>query len=133
MLTQNSDKTTRKLTLPPILSSADGTTAIEGLLEACVPATFGKKGDEVLDELYRKAVKLDSNQFSTSFNPYEVGIIDTIAQSLLPGIAKPFSDGKSKYEENLGAIAELYKLNVSLPNTYAQKSLHCDDTRAFEV
>lgn len=91
-----------------------GTTAIEELLKACTPATFGKKGKEVLDESYRKAVKLDSNEFSTSFNPYEVGIIDAIAQSLLPGIAKPFSDRESKHEENLGVIAELYKLNVSI-------------------
>ena len=67
----------------------------------------------MLDESYRQAVKLDSNQFSTSFNPYEVGIIDAIAQSLLPGIARPFSDGNS-YDENLGVIAELYKLNVGL-------------------
>lgn len=118
-LTQNftTGETTRKITLPPIESSANGTTSIEGLLKACAPATFGKKGDEVLDESYRKAVKLDSNQFSTSFNPYEVGIIDANSQSLLPGIAEPFSDRESKYEEHLGVIAELYKLNVSLPQT----------------
>lgn len=106
-------KAIRKLTLPPIVSSTRGTTAIDELLKACAPATFGKKGEEVLDESYRKAVKLDSNQFSTSFNPYEVGIIDAIAQSLLPGIARPFSDG-NLYEEHLGVIAELYKLNVRL-------------------
>ena len=125
-------KTIRKLTLPSILSSANGETTIEGLLQACAPATFGNKGDEVLDETYRKAVKLDSNQFSTSFIPYEVGIIETIAQSLLPGIAKPFFDGKSKYEEHLGVIAELYKLNVSLTKTCVQQSLHYNDTGALE-
>lgn len=48
----NTGKTIHKLTLPPIVSSQTGTTAIEGLLKACAPATFGKKGDEVLDETY---------------------------------------------------------------------------------
>lgn len=114
------------------MSSTNGTTPLEGLLKACAPATFGKKGDEVLDESYRKAVKLDSNQFSTSFNPYEVGIIDAIAQSLLPGIVRPFSDGNSKHEEHLGVAAELYKLNVSQSLIQAQKGLHCNDATAFE-
>lgn len=117
-------KAIRKLTLPPIVSNTSGTVAIEELLKACTPATFGKKGQEVLDESYRKAVKLDSDQFSTSFNPYEAGIIDAIAQSLLPGIAKPFSDGESKHEENLGVIAELYKLNVRLPKASTQMRQH---------
>lgn len=85
------------------------------------PATLGKEGEEVLDESYRKAVKLDCNQFSTSFSSYEVGTIDAIAQNLLPGIAKPFSGRKSKYEEHLGEIAEFYKLNVSLPTTFMPK------------
>ena len=69
----------------------------------------------MLDESYRKAVKLDSDQFCTSFNPHEVGIVDAIAQSMLPAIANPFSDRHSKHMEHLGVIAELYKLNVSEP------------------
>ena len=102
-----------KLTLPPIEPQTSSTPAVEELLQACAPATFGQKGEEVLDESYRKAVKLDSDQFCTSFNPHEVGIVDAITQSMLPAIAKPFSDGRSKHEENLGVVAELYKLNVS--------------------
>ncbi len=111
-------KAIRKITLP-IESRTRGTAAIEELLKTCTPATFGKKGKEVLDASYRKAIKLDSDQFSTTFNPYEVGIIDAISQSLLPGIARPFSQGASQYEEqyeeHLGVIAELYKLNVGIP------------------
>ncbi len=107
-------KAIRKITLP-IESRTRGTAAIEELLKTCTPATFGKRGKEVLDASYRKAIKLDSDQFSTTFNPYEVGIIDAISQSLLPGIAKPFSDETSQYEEHLGVIAELYKLNVGIP------------------
>ena len=115
-------KAIRKLTLPPITSRTRGTAAVEELLKACAPATFGRKGEEVLDESYRKAVKLDNNQFCTSFNPHEVGIIDAIAQSILPAIAKPFSDRESKHEEHLGVIAELYKLNVSPPRIRRPKT-----------
>ena len=86
------------------------------LLEDCSPATFGKKGEEVLDESYRKAAKLDSDQFSTNFYPHDVGIISAIAETLLPGITTPFTDTESIWEEHLGVIAELYKLNVCIPH-----------------
>ena len=79
----------------------------------CAPATFGVGGEEVLDETYRKAVKLDARQFPTSFNPYDVGIVDAISQVLLPGIAEPFADGKVAVGDNSGVVAELYTLNVS--------------------
>ena len=67
-----------------------------------------------MDEAYRKALKLDSDRFSTTFSPYETGIIGAITQTLLPGFAKPFTKGNSKAPafECLGVIAELYKLNV---------------------
>lgn len=92
-----------------------GTDAtVQDLLDNCAPASFGKNGKDVLDESYRKAVKLDVDQFSTNFNPYELGIIGAIAQTLLPGIAKPIADkaGEHTFVESLGVIAELYKLNV---------------------
>lgn len=68
------------------------------------PATFGFHGKDVLDESYRKASKLEPSQFSTTFNPYELGIIDTVAQALLPS---------AKAADSYRAVrAELYKLNV---------------------
>ena len=108
-----SEETTRKLTFP-LAKVDDGVTAIEGLLRDCAPATFGMGGEEVLDESYRKAVKLDAHQFSTNFNPYDIGIVDAISQILLPGIAKPFADGKAASGDSSGVVAELYSLNVSL-------------------
>lgn len=77
------------------------------LLKGCDPATFGLGGEAVLDESYRKAVKLDNNEFTTSFNPYEFGIIDKIGQLLLPSITTKRS------LQLRGVRAELYKLNVS--------------------
>lgn len=72
------------------------------ILEDCQPATFGVGSKEVLDEEYRKAGKLDDTAFSTSFNPYEHGIMDTINQVLAQGA----------HREGLGVRAEMYKLNV---------------------
>ncbi len=107
-----SGKTTRKLALPPDDSVEDSAT-ITALLKHCTPATFGKDGEEVLDGSYREAVKLDANQFSTNFHPSDVGILDNITQVLLPDIAKSIANGKTTFQDNLGVVAELYKLNVS--------------------
>lgn len=74
------------------------------LVNEADPATFGLHGKDVLDESYRKASKLDPSQFSTSFNPYELGIIDTVAQALLPS-----TKAADSYQ---GVRAELYNLNV---------------------
>ena len=56
----SSEETTRKLTFP-LTEVDDGVTGIEGLLRDCAPATFGVGGEEVLDESYRMAVKLDAH------------------------------------------------------------------------
>jgi hypothetical protein len=104
-----SGKAIRKMTLPAV----QGTPAISELLNDCSPATFGHKGREVLDQSYRQAVKLDSHQFCTSFNPYDFGIIDAIAQTLLPEVTQVSSDTRTEFREHWGVVAELYKLNVS--------------------
>jgi hypothetical protein len=59
----------------------------------------------MFDEFYRKATKMDRSAFSVDFCPYEVGIIDTIAQILLPNSRDCVGTS--------GIRAELYKLNVS--------------------
>lgn len=76
----------------------------QALFSACQPASFGRGGEEVLDEDYRKAGKLDHDDFATSFCPYEAGIIDVVAQLLLP---------QTSQEKHMRSIrAELYKLNI---------------------
>lgn len=74
----------RKLVLP-VGEDPKGRAALKKLLQDCAPATFGKDGVDVLDESYRKAAKLDNSQFSTTCNSHDVGIIDVIAQTVLPG------------------------------------------------
>jgi len=58
---------------------------------------------QVLDEKYRKATKLEPDQFATTFCPYKAGIVDVINQVLVPNIS---ADGS----EQRGVRAELYKL-----------------------
>ncbi|KAF2771371.1 hypothetical protein EJ03DRAFT_268957, partial [Teratosphaeria nubilosa] len=72
-----------------------------GLINACVPASFGRGGENVFDESYRRAGALSAEDFMTDFCPYEAGIIDIVTQLLLPPM--------SKWR---GIRAELYKLNV---------------------
>jgi hypothetical protein len=48
---------------------------------------------------------MDRSAFSTDFCPYEVGVVDTIAQMLLPSTSSGVS--------TRGVRAELYKFNVS--------------------
>lgn len=79
--------------------------SFEQLLKDCEPASFGRGGECVMDETYRKAGKLDSSAFSCDFNPYSLGIIDTIAQALIPTLAQ-------RTNQSHGLRAELYKLNV---------------------
>ena len=49
-------------------------------------ATFGRGGEDVLDEGYRRAKKLDRWQFATNFHPAEYGILDEVSQILLPTV-----------------------------------------------
>lgn len=80
------------------------TQPLQVLLKLCAPAPFGRGKEEVLDDAYHKASKLDPAQFATTFCPYECGIVDVVAQLLLPEARHA---GQSR-----GVRAELYKLNV---------------------
>lgn len=65
---------------------------------------FGKGGENVLDETYRKAGDIDSSKTCTSPNLAETSIMDTISQVL----------GQSDQTRQIGGVrAQLYKLNVS--------------------
>jgi hypothetical protein len=84
------------------------------LIKDMAPATFGLGSEHVYDESYRKATKLDQTGFSSSFSPYELGIVDTIAQTLLPSLRHS--------KQTRSVKAELYKLNVSFTPTLPQRT-----------
>ena len=77
---------------------------LQHLADTCAPATFGVAGEDVYDETYRKAGKLDNKDFAIAFDARSSSLIDAIRTELLV--------------ENLGRVKsedlniELYKLNV---------------------
>ncbi len=90
-------------------SSGSGMARLKALLHDCEPATFGRGREDVLDESYRKATKLDASAFATDLCPYALGIVNTAAELLMPGDGL----GWSRAVE-----AELYKLNVGWPTPH---------------
>ncbi|KAI7788131.1 2og-fe oxygenase family protein [Diaporthe eres] len=106
-----------KLKFP--LDHSDYTTVInmQQLLQDMQPATFGYKGQDVLDASYRKASKLDPSHFACTFSPHEIGIIDEVARILLPGFEDKTKPKKNtpcepQVERVTVMRAELYKLDV---------------------
>ncbi|RJE24678.1 hypothetical protein PHISCL_02993 [Aspergillus sclerotialis] len=98
-----------KLILPIIDDDTEkGLDALERLVNACDPATFGRGDQDVLDTRYRKADKMDTDEFLTSFHPADFGILQNIEQILLPSVS---SDLENKLQFRR-IRAEIYKLNV---------------------
>ncbi|KAL4251209.1 hypothetical protein ABKN59_006301 [Abortiporus biennis] len=83
----------------------DTIAQLEELANACSAAKFGLNQQDVLDETYRKAGKMDSDNFLIRFNPYESRIIRIIQNELLD-------------DEDTDVCAELYKLNVYGPGSF---------------
>ncbi|KAK7458793.1 hypothetical protein VKT23_009799 [Stygiomarasmius scandens] len=51
----------------------------------CSGATFGRRQEDVLDKTYRKAKKLDLQNFATTFDLNSTGIMDVVTAHLLDG------------------------------------------------
>jgi hypothetical protein len=95
----------------PLVEKRSG-SGFQELLRACTPSALGRsEGSERVGEL-------DVQNFSTDFHPHDCGIIDTIAQTLIPGIERSrLEKGKEWVErrDELSEVkAELLRLNVSL-------------------
>ncbi|OJJ97431.1 hypothetical protein ASPACDRAFT_123315 [Aspergillus aculeatus ATCC 16872] len=120
--TARSDSTARKLVLPlDELVPQSSAAALDDLVAACQPASFGRNGEEILDPSYRLAGKIDPANFASSFHPADFGILQMVENVLLPGISEKdlgCEEGGSKKVMSRSARhyrklhAELYKLNV---------------------
>ncbi|KAE8369726.1 hypothetical protein BDV27DRAFT_172386 [Aspergillus caelatus] len=99
----------RHLSLPLRADAEDANPEmLQHLIGSCGPASFGRGEETVIDLSYRKAGKLEPENFATSFHPADFGIIETIEKVLLPGIV-------GEAANRLGSrkiYAELYKLNI---------------------
>ncbi|KAI0345605.1 hypothetical protein BDW22DRAFT_894553 [Trametopsis cervina] len=80
---------------------------LRALSEACDPATFGRADQDVYDESYRKAGKLDTTHFAVNFHPGPAGLLNDIRDVLLEGC-----------DLDTDVTAELYKLNVYGPGSF---------------
>ncbi|KAI1789980.1 hypothetical protein LXA43DRAFT_922787, partial [Ganoderma leucocontextum] len=78
---------------------------LQHIADTCAPATFGVAGQDVYDETYRKAGKLDNKDFMIGFDVSRSSLVDVIRTELLVENPKR----TVKYED---ANIELYKLNV---------------------
>ncbi|KAI0629944.1 hypothetical protein C8Q77DRAFT_1035297, partial [Trametes polyzona] len=92
---------------------------LQHLAEVCDPATFGLGHQDVYDETYRKAGKLDASDFMIRFSPEAAGILDIVRSELLV-------EGRGKDAQNVRA--ELYKLNVYGPQAFFKA--HVDTPRS---
>ena len=73
---------------------------VQHLADSCDAASFGRGGEDVHDESYRKAGKLDKLYFATNFCPELSGLMDAVRPYILEG------------HNDKALKAELYKLNV---------------------
>ncbi|KAF6829211.1 oxidoreductase [Colletotrichum musicola] len=106
----------------PLATDADSASFAQ-LLQDMQPATFGLGDKHVLDEEYRKAIKLPVTAFSVSFSPYELGIIDT------PMIqwAAFYSDCEHEVHE----VTSGHRVTVTY-NLYATKAAMCTSLSSLD-
>lgn len=105
-------------------------SAFLNLISTCEPATFGRRGKDVYDEQYRKATKLDTEDFLTDICPYELGIIDIVQQLLMPSVKRKGTETASgESQEDLPAI----KADVELLHAAVEGSTELDSMTVTEI
>ncbi|KAG9552016.1 hypothetical protein KCU71_g8999, partial [Aureobasidium melanogenum] len=100
------------------------------LISTCEPATFGRGDKDVYDEQYRKATKLDTEDFLADFCPYETGIIDIVQQLLMPSVNRKVTGVAPKEsQENLPIL----KADVKLLRAAIEGSTELDSMTVTEI
>ncbi|KAF8196338.1 hypothetical protein K438DRAFT_1968053 [Mycena galopus ATCC 62051] len=92
------------------------------LESACQKATFGVDQADVLDEMYRKAGKIDLNKFASRLDVVSSGLLDAISPDMLVG---------QSVDSDQVLRAELYKLNVYGPGSFFKA--HRDTPRGEDM
>jgi len=90
---------------------------LKHLSDTCDVATFGRNQEEVVDETYRKAGKLDSTYFSVKLDGAITELLDVVSTELL--------------QEDTPIRAELYKLNVYGKDSFFKS--HKDTPRGISM
>ncbi|THH13624.1 hypothetical protein EW146_g6617 [Bondarzewia mesenterica] len=101
------------------LANADEDELVH-LFDACDPATFGRNKENVFDETYRKARKMDTSNFQCAFDAERLGLVNIACGNLT------FGESWLKIVK-----AELYKLNVYGPGSFFKP--HKDTPRGKDM
>ncbi|KAI0747530.1 hypothetical protein C8Q74DRAFT_1222904 [Fomes fomentarius] len=88
------------------------------LAESCQPAKFGVNQQDVFDETYRKASKLDAEDFVVRYDPVRSGVLDIVHSEL----------AIDRLVKQDAIRAELYKLNIYGPGSFFKP--HVDTPRS---
>jgi hypothetical protein len=112
-----SDGSVARLHFPP-LPIRNNYSGLEDLLRACSPSLPSSALKSNRRQDWGGAGSLDARHFSTDFHPHNCGILDTIAQTLLPGINESIKNkGKSGGDDMHRVTSELIGLEVSSPSS----------------
>ncbi|KAI0710815.1 hypothetical protein C8Q76DRAFT_72977 [Earliella scabrosa] len=101
-------------------TTADHVQALDELERACEAATFGRNQETVLDESYRRAGKMDVENFVSALDVEKCGLLDVVRAGLLTG-----------KQEDKPVRTELYKLNVYGKDAFFKA--HKDTPRGTDV
>ncbi|KIY48945.1 hypothetical protein FISHEDRAFT_32048, partial [Fistulina hepatica ATCC 64428] len=102
--------------------AAANVSQLRDLSAACEPAPFGLNGENVFDEHYRLARKMDTTQFSMPFDVYCSGLIQVVETELV----KNSTDSPNSY-----IVPELYMLNIYETGGFFKA--HVDTPRAANM
>jgi hypothetical protein len=104
----HNDSHARQVVLPLSGAGVSNEDVLQELVRDCAPATFGRGEQDVLDPAYRKAGKMDTEAFATTFDLAQFGILENVEQILLPSVG---NDNESNLRLRK-LSARLYNLNV---------------------
>ncbi|TDL25169.1 hypothetical protein BD410DRAFT_743915 [Rickenella mellea] len=84
------------------------------LANACHPAKFGTGDVDVLEETYRKAVKMDVSNFSLNMNPERSGLVEAVKLQLL-GLDDQRDIRLEPYKLNVYGKGSFFKIHKDTP------------------
>jgi len=99
-----------------------GEEECKALAAACQAATFGRNNEDVLDESYRKAGKMDRSQFAMALDGSAAVSLEKAAKELLTVTTDQLAEDID---------VELYKLNVYGPGSFFKS--HKDTPRSVNM
>ncbi|KPI38516.1 uncharacterized protein AB675_4234 [Cyphellophora attinorum] len=109
-----------RVTLPVRKTMQSDEDALDRLLASCEPATFGYQGQDILDNEYRKALKLEPSRFCIDFHPADHGILQTIADTMLRLRTGSYSLSAVLYKLNIYETSGRFKAHVDTPRSESQ-------------